>query len=115
MKLIQAIVQPARLEAVKAALAEIGIVRMTVSDVHGYGRQKGQVEIYRGHEYTVNLLRKCKVEVVVKDDAVEPAVEAVVRAARSRERGRIGDGKVLILPVEDVVRIRTGERGPEAV
>ena len=115
MKLIQAIIRPTRLEAVKAALADIGVVRMTVSDVHGYGRQKGQTEIYRGHEYTVNLLRKVKVEVVLEDDQVELAVDAVVRAARSREAGRIGDGKIFILPVEDVVRIRTGDRGPEAV
>lgn len=115
MKMIQAIIQPARLEAVKAALAEVGVVRMTVSDVHGYGRQKGQTELYRGHEYTVNLLRKCRVEVVLEDKDVERAVEAVVRAARSGEHGRIGDGKVFILPVEDAVRIRTGERGSEAV
>jgi nitrogen regulatory protein P-II 1 len=115
MKLIVAIIQPAKLEAVKAALSEVQINRLTVGDVQGFGRQKGHTQVYRGHEYTVNLLRKVKIEIAVNDDQVERAVEAIVKAARSGPEGQIGDGKVFILPLEDVIRIRTGERGPEAV
>ncbi len=115
MKLIEAIIQPSRLEAVKEALSEVEVVRLTVCDVQGFGRQKGHTEIYRGHEYTVNLLRKVKLEIAVNDDFVEPTIQAIVRAGRSGEEGQIGDGKIFVLPLEDCIRIRTGERGPEAI
>jgi nitrogen regulatory protein P-II 1 len=115
MKLIEAIIQPSRLEAVKEALNEVEVVRLTVCDVQGFGRQKGHTEIYRGHEYTVNLLRKVKLEIAVNDDFVEPTIQAIIRAGRSGENGQIGDGKIFILPMDDCIRIRTGERGPEAI
>jgi nitrogen regulatory protein P-II 2 len=114
MKLIEAIIQPSRLEAVKEALNEVEVVRLTVCDVQGFGRQKGHTEIYRGHEYTVNLLRKVKLEIAVNDDFVEPTIQAIIRGGRSGD-GQIGDGKIFVLPLEDCVRIRTGERGPEAI
>ena len=115
MKMVVAIIQPAKFEAVKEALAKADIYRMTVSDVHGFGRQKGHTEIYRGHEYSVNLLHKVKVEVAVEDEKVEKVINAVVEAARSGKEGKIGDGKVFVMPLDDVVRIRTGERGAEAL
>ena len=114
MKLIEAIIQPSRLEAVKEALNEVEVVRLTVCDVQGFGRQKGHTEIYRGHEYTVNLLRKVKLEIAVNDDFVEPTIQAIIRGGRSGT-GQIGDGKIFVLPLEDCIRIRTGERGPEAI
>src|SRR5579864_1415522 len=106
MKLIEAIIQPSRLEAVKEALNEVEVVRLTISDVQGFGRQKGHTEIYRGHEYTVNLLRKVKLQIAVNDEFVEPTVNAIIKA---------GDGKIFIMPLHDCIRIRTGERGPEAI
>jgi len=115
MKLIIAVIQPAKLEAVKDALSEVEVFRLTVSDVQGFGRQKGHTEVYRGHEYTVNLLRKVKLEIAVNEDFVEPTINAIVRAGKTGDDGRIGDGKIFVLPLEDVVRIRTGERGGEAV
>ncbi|MBM4046221.1 MAG: P-II family nitrogen regulator [Planctomycetes bacterium] len=115
MKLIVAIIQPTKLEAVKEALSEVEVFRLTVSDVQGFGRQKGHTEIYRGQEYTVNLLRKVKLEIAVNENFVEPTIEAIIKAGRTGEEGRIGDGKIFVLPLEDVVRIRTGERGPEAI
>ena len=115
MKMIEAIIQPQRLEAVKEALAEVQIFRLTVSDVQGFGRQKGHKEVFRGHEYTVNLLRKIKLQIAVDEDQVDPTAAAIAKAARTGEEGQIGDGKIFILPLEDVVRIRTGERGPEAI
>ena len=115
MKLIIAIVQPTRMESVQESLKDVEVVRMTVSDVQGFGRQKGRKETYRGHEYTVNLLRKVKLEIAVNDDFVEPTVQAIIRGGRSGEKGEIGDGKIFILPMEDCVRIRTGERGSEAI
>ena len=115
MKLIIAIVQPTRLEAVKESLKDVEVVRMTVSDVQGFGRQKVRRETYRGHEYVVNLLRKVKLEIGVNDDFVEPTVQAIIRGGRSGEKGEIGDGKIFILPMEDCVRIRTGEHGSEAI
>jgi nitrogen regulatory protein P-II 2 len=115
MKLIIAIIQPARLEAVKEALSRVEVYRLTVMDVQGFGRQKGHTEFYRGHEFTVNLLRKIELQIAVNEDFVEPTIEAIVEAARSGPEGRVGDGKIFILPLEDCIRIRTGERGPEAI
>lgn len=115
MKLIIAIVQPARLEAVKAALTEVEVFRLTVMDVQGFGRQKGHTEVYRGHEFTVNLLRKVQLQIAVNDEFVEPTVNAIIKGGRTGEKGEIGDGKIFVLPLEDCVRIRTGERGGEAI
>ena len=112
MKLIIAIIKPFKLEEVKTALAEVGVEGMTVTEVKGFGRQKGHTEIYRGSEYTVDFLLKVKIEIGVADDAVTKAVAAIVKAAKT---GKIGDGKVFVLPVEDVVRIRTDERGESAL
>ncbi|MGL6074338.1 MAG: P-II family nitrogen regulator [Fimbriiglobus sp.] len=115
MKLILATIKPEKLEAVKEALNRVEVFRLTVIDVQGFGRQKGQSEIYRGHELTVNMLRKVQLQIAVNEDFVEPTVNAIVSAARTGPEGRIGDGKIFILPLEDCVRIRTGERGPEAI
>ena len=112
MKLIKAIVKPFKLEDVKDALAEVGVEGMTVSEVKGFGRQKGHTEIYRGSEYTVDFLPKTMVEAVVEDDMVDAAVKAIVTAAKT---GKIGDGKVFVIPVESAVRIRTDEEGCEAL
>ena len=112
MKKIEAIIKPFKLEEVKDALGEVGIEGMTVSEVKGFGRQKGHTEIYRGSEYTVDFLPKIKVELVVADNRVEAAVTAIVKAAKT---GKIGDGKVFVLPLDEVVRIRTDERGESAV
>ena len=112
MKKIEAIIKPFKLEEVKDALGEIGIEGMTVSEVKGFGRQKGHTEIYRGSEYTVDFLPKIKVELVVGDNQMESAVAAIVKAAKT---GKIGDGKVFILNVEEAVRIRTDEKGEAAV
>ena len=112
MKLIIAIIKPFKLEEVKEALSEVGVEGMTVSEVKGFGRQKGHTEIYRGSEYTVDFLPKVKIEIVVGDDQVDKTVEAIVRAAKT---GKIGDGKIFVTPVDDVVRIRTDERGEAAV
>ncbi len=115
MKLIVAVIRPERLEAVKDALAEVQVFRLTVSDVQGFGRQKGQTEIYRGQEYTVSLVRKVRIEIAVNEDFVEPTIGAIMRAARTGETGKVGDGKIFVMPLMDVVRIRTGERGTEAI
>jgi nitrogen regulatory protein P-II 1 len=112
MKRIEAIIKPFKLEEVKDALGEIGIEGMTVSEVKGFGRQKGHTEIYRGSEYTVDFLPKIKVDLVVTDAEVEPAVAAIVKAAKT---GKIGDGKVFVSNVEEAIRIRTDERGDAAV
>jgi nitrogen regulatory protein P-II 1 len=112
MKKIEAIIKPFKLEEVKEALAGVGVEGMTVSEVKGFGRQKGHTEIYRGSEYTVDFLPKLKLEIVVADSQVEPAVTAIVKAAQT---GKIGDGKIFVLPVEEAVRIRTDERGERAV
>jgi nitrogen regulatory protein PII len=112
MKLIKAIIKPFKLEDVKDALSELGIEGMTVSEVKGFGRQKGHTEIYRGSEYTVDFLPKVKVEIVVADDLASKAVNAIVEAAKT---GKIGDGKVFVIPIEDAIRIRTGEQGDEAL
>ncbi len=115
MKLILAIIKPDKLDLVKEALNRVEVFRLTVVDVQGFGRQKGQSEIYRGHELTVNMMRKVQLQIAVNEDFVEPTVAAIVEAARTGAEGRIGDGKIFILPLEDCVRIRTGERGPEAI
>ena len=112
MKLIIAIIKPFKLEEVKQALAEIGIEGMTVTEVKGFGRQKGHTEIYRGSEYTVDFLPKVKVEIVVTDEIAGKAIDAIVKSAKT---GKIGDGKVFILPLEEIIRIRTDERGEAAV
>jgi nitrogen regulatory protein P-II 1 len=112
MKLVTAVVKPFALGDVKSALERLGVLGMTVTEVQGHGRQKGHTEVYRGAEYTVDFVAKIKVEVVVADDVCERVVDAVVEAART---GRIGDGKVWVTPVEQVVRVRTGERGDDAV
>ena len=112
MKKIEAIVKPFKLEEVKLAIAELGVVGMTVTEVKGFGRQKGHTEIYRGSEYTVDFLPKIKMEVVLADSMVESVVEAIMKAAKT---GKIGDGKVFILPVDDAIRIRTAETGEKAV
>src|SRR5579871_815932 len=112
MKKIEAIIKPFKLEEVKTALSEIGIEGMTVTEVKGFGRQKGHTEIYRGSEYTVDFLPKVKLEIAVGDDVAGKAVDAIVRAAKT---GKIGDGKVFVLPLEEVVRIRTDEHGEAAI
>lgn len=112
MKKIEAIIQPSRLDEVKDALKEIGIEGMTVLEVRGHGRQKGHTEVYRGREYSVDLLPKLKIEMVLPDELVEPVIEALLKSART---GKIGDGKVFVLPVEDAIRIRNGQRGPSAL
>jgi nitrogen regulatory protein P-II 1 len=112
MKKIEAIIKPFKMEDVKEALSEIGIEGMTVTEVKGFGRQKGHTEIYRGSEYTVDFLPKVKFEIVISDERVAKAVEAITAAAKT---GKIGDGKVFILPIEDAIRIRTEERGEAAV
>ncbi|MFT4088633.1 MAG: P-II family nitrogen regulator [Gordonia sp. (in: high G+C Gram-positive bacteria)] len=112
MKLITAIVKPFTLEDVKGALEQIGIVGMTVSEVQGYGRQKGHTEVYRGAEYAVDFVPKVRVEVVIDDEDVDKVTDVIVEAART---GKIGDGKVWVSPVEKIIRVRTGERGTEAL
>jgi nitrogen regulatory protein P-II 1 len=112
MKLVTAIVKPFVLEDVKAALEQIGVLGMTVSEVQGYGRQKGHTEVYRGAEYSVDFVPKVRVEVVTDDTLADKVVDAVVEASRT---GKIGDGKVWVTAVESVIRVRTGERGSDAV
>ena len=112
MKLIKAIIKPFKLEEVKEALSEVGIEGMTVTEVKGFGRQKGHTEIYRGSEYTVDFLPKVMIDIVVDDEIVEKAAEAIVKAAKT---GKIGDGKVFVIPVESAIRIRTDESGTEAL
>ena len=115
MKLIIAIVQPAKLDDIKAALNEVEVFRLTVMDVQGFGRQKGQTEVYRGHEFTVSLLRKVQLQIAVNEEFVEPTISAIIKGGRTGEKGQIGDGKIFVLPLEDCIRIRTGERGEEAI
>ena len=112
MKKIEAVIKPFKLDEVKEALQELGIQGMTVSEVKGYGRQKGHTELYRGAEYVIDFLPKIKIEVVVGDDLVQSVVEAMTAAART---GKIGDGKIFVSEITDVIRIRTGETGPHAV
>jgi nitrogen regulatory protein P-II 1 len=112
MKKIEAIVKPFKLDDVKNALTKIGVQGMTVSEVRGFGRQKGHTEVYRGAEYTIDFVPKSKIELIVTDELVTPVIEAIERAAKT---GKIGDGKIFLSPVEEVIRIRTGERGRDAI
>ena len=112
MKKIEAIIKPFKLEEVKDSLADLGVEGMTVSEVRGFGRQKGHTEIYRGSEYTVDFMPKIKIEVVVADELLERALAGIVRSAKT---GKIGDGKIFVLPIEVAVRIRTGETGEAAI
>lgn len=112
MKKIEAIIKPFKLEEVKESLDAIGIKGITVSEVKGFGRQKGHTELYRGAEYVVDFLPKIKIEVILTDDSVDKVVEAITSSAKT---GRIGDGKIFIYPMEEVIRIRTGEKGEEAI
>ncbi|MET0136543.1 MAG: P-II family nitrogen regulator [Kibdelosporangium sp.] len=112
MKLVTAIIKPFTLDDVKAALEQLGVLGMTVSEVRGYGRQKGHTEVYRGAEYAVDFVQKVRIEVLTDDAAVDKVVEAVVESART---GKIGDGKVWVTPVDTIVRVRTGERGTDAL
>ncbi|HMO86645.1 MAG TPA: P-II family nitrogen regulator [Lacipirellulaceae bacterium] len=115
MKLIIAVIQPSKLEDVKAALNEVEVVRLTIMDVQGFGRQKGQTEVYRGREISVNLLRKVQLQIAVNEAFVEPTINAIIKGGRTGEHGQIGDGKIFVLPLDDCIRIRTGERGSEAI
>ena len=112
MKLITAVIKPFKLDDVRNALSEVGVQGMTVTEVKGFGRQKGHTELYRGAEYVVDFLPKVKLEMAVSDEIVDQAVEAITKAAQT---GKIGDGKIFIQPLEEIVRIRTGETGPDAV
>ena len=112
MKKIEAIIRPFKLDEVKIALVNAGVVGMTVSEVRGFGRQKGQTERYRGSEYTVEFLQKLKIEIVIEDEQVDMVVDKIIGAART---GEIGDGKIFVYPIDDIVRIRTGEKNIEAV
>src|SRR5689334_9449879 len=112
MKKVEAIIKPFKLDEVKEALHEVGVKGITVTEAKGFGRQKGHTELYRGAEYVVDFLPKVKLEIIIDDGQVERVVEAIMQAAKT---GRIGDGKIFVSPVEEVIRIRTGERGPDAV
>ena len=115
MKLIIAVIQPNRLEAVKQSLADVEVFRLTVMDVQGFGRQKGHSELYRGHEVTVNLVRKVQLMIAVNDNFLQPTIDAIIKGGRSGAAGELGDGKIFVLPLEECIRIRTGERGGEAI
>ncbi|WP_370323736.1 P-II family nitrogen regulator [Euzebya sp.] len=112
MKLVMAIVKPFKVEDVKEALREVGVAGLTVSEARGFGRQRGHTEVYRGAEYQVDFVPKSKIEVMVDDDQVDGVIDAIVKSART---GKIGDGKVAVMPLDDVIRIRTGEQGPDAL
>ncbi len=115
MKILVAVIQPTKLDAVQAALEHIGVTRMTVSDAMGFARQRGHAETYRGHEYQTLLLRKVCLEITVNDDFVERTLECLEEHARTSSEGHIGDGKVFVMPMEDVIQISDGQRGPSAV
>jgi len=112
MKQIEAIIKPFQLEEVKQALTKLGVEGMTASEVKGFGRQKGHTELYRGAEYSIDFLPKVKIQILVTDEKAPQVVEAIVKGART---GKIGDGKIFVIPVEEVIRIRTGERGADAI
>jgi len=112
MKKVEAIIKPHKLEDVKEALTAVGVSGMSVTEIKGFGKQKGHTELYRGAEYVIDFIPKLKIEVVVPDELVEKVVEAIIKAAKT---GKIGDGKIFIIPVEDAIRIRTGERGDSAL
>jgi len=112
MKKIEAVIKPFKLEEVKNALSKIGVQGMTVTEVKGFGRQKGHTESYRGTEYAIDFLPKSKIEIIIPDELVTPVIETIERAAKT---GKIGDGKIFLSPVEEIIRIRTGERGKDAI
>jgi nitrogen regulatory protein P-II 1 len=115
MKLIIAIIQPHKLESVKAALSEVEVFRLTIMDCQGFGRQHGKTELYNVDEFLASLRRKVQLQIAVNEEFVEPTIAAITRGGRSGEEGEIGDGKIFVLPLEDCIRIRTGERGPQAI
>lgn len=115
MKLIIAIIQPHRLESVKSALSEVEVFRLTIMDCQGFGRQQGKSEMYGADEFAINLRRKVQLQIAVNEPFVEPTIEAIMNGGRSGDEGEIGDGKIFVLPLDDCVRIRTGERGPNAI
>ena len=115
MKLLFAIIQPTKLDALREALDKIGVTRMTVLDAQGYGRQRGRTHLYRGREYTTHLLRKVELEILVNDDFVERTIETIVSVARTGPEGTIGDGKIFVTPAEEGIQISDGQRGPGAV
>jgi nitrogen regulatory protein P-II 1 len=115
VKLIIAIIQPPKLSAVKDALSRLSVTRMTVSDAQGYGRQKGQTHLYRGHEYKTNLLRKVVLQIMVNDDFLERTIDTIIQAARNGPEGSIGDGKIFVLPADETIRISDQSRGVGAV
>ena len=112
MKQIEAVIKPFKLDEVKEALTKVGIQGMTVEEVKGFGRQKGHTELYRGAEYSVDFLPKVKIQILVSDEKAQQVVDTIAAAART---GKIGDGKIFVIPVEEVIRIRTGEKGPDAI
>ncbi len=115
MKLILAVIQPTKLKSVRQALARIGVTRLSVSDAMGFARQRGQTESYRGAEYKTNLLRKVQLEIAVNDDFVERTIECLRQSARTSTEGTIGDGKILVLPMDEAVQVSDGQRGPSAL
>jgi nitrogen regulatory protein P-II 1 len=115
VKLIIAIIQPTKLEEVKEALTEVEVFRLTVLDCLGFGRQRGQKSAFRGQDMSINLVRKVQLQIAVNDEFVEPTINAILTGAREGEKGQIGDGKIFVVPMDDCIRIRTGERGPEAI
>ena len=115
MKLIIAIIQPDRLESVKNALTEVEVFRLTIMDCQGFGRQQGKSELYGADEFAINLRRKVQLQIAVNEEFVEPTVQAIMMGGRTGDSGAIGDGKIFIIPMDDCVRIRTGERGPDAI
>ena len=115
MKLIIAIIQPHKLESVKSALSEVQVFRLTIMDCQGFGRQQGKAEMYGADEFAANLRRKVQLQIAVNEEFVEPTIDAIIAGGRSGEQGEIGDGKIFVLPMDDCVRIRTGERGEQAI
>lgn len=115
VKLIIAIIQPTKLEEVKEALTEVEVFRLTVLDCLGFGRQRGQKTAFRGQDMSINLVRKVQLQIAVNDEFVEPTINAILAGAREGEKGQIGDGKIFVVPMDDCIRIRTGERGPDAI
>lgn len=115
MKLIIAIIQPHNLESVKNALTDVEVFRLTIMDCQGFGRQRGKSELYGADEFSVNLRRKVQLQIAVNEEFVEPTIQAIMKGATTGETGAIGDGKIFVLPMDDCVRIRTGERGPDAI
>ena len=115
MKKIEAIFKPFKLDEVREALSEIGVSGLTVTEVKGFGRQKGHAELYRGHEISVNLLRNVQLQIAVNEEFVEPTINAIIKGGRTGPTGEIGDGKIFVIPMDDCIRIRTGERGGEAI